>query len=110
LWHQKSNASVIDQQQTRISPFPFIDCQKLISAPPRSNALTTIYPPTRAPILLRSARKFAAWILVYPPTLGALPNAEFCHARQKNQQVKSRTSALPELRAGHAPGSKDATF
>jgi hypothetical protein len=41
---------------------------------------------------------------------GALPNAEFCHARQKNQQVKPRTFALPELRAGHAPGSKDPTF
>jgi hypothetical protein len=40
---------------------------------------------------------------------GQLPNAEFCHARQKNQQVKPRTSALPKLRAGHAPGSKDAT-
>jgi hypothetical protein len=46
---------VIDQQQTRISSLTFFDCQKLICAPPRSNALQTIYPPTRSQT-------------IYPPT------------------------------------------
>jgi hypothetical protein len=80
-------------------------------APPRSNALPTIYQPTRATDFAQfSTVNFVAWILVRPHQLsGAVPNAEFCHARQKNQQVKPRTSALPKLRAGHAPGSKDAT-
>jgi hypothetical protein len=36
-------------------------------------------------------------------------NAEFCHAREKDQQLNPGTTALPELRAAHAPGSKDAT-
>jgi hypothetical protein len=111
LWHQKSNARVNDQQQTRISPFSVLRLPKIICAPPRSNALTIIYPPTRVTDFAQVSTQVRRLdTCATHPFSGALPNAEFYYARQKNQQVKPRTSALPELRAGHAPGSKDPTF
>jgi hypothetical protein len=44
-----------------------------------------------------------------PPMSRPVLNTEFCHAREEDQQLNPGTTALPELRAAHAPGSKDAT-
>jgi hypothetical protein len=73
--------------------------------------LPTIYPPTRATDFAQfSTVKFNARILVRPhQSSGPVLNAEFCHAREKDQQLNPGTTALPKLRAAHAPGSKDAT-